>query len=284
MYLGILFFIIFIMIGILFIKKDYKKMKESLYLEMKRYSNKKDDDILNDDETNDDEDNKFECDEIAQEFEDAKRKNISFLETLKWYIKQKIIIFIFCVKDYKYNSKFLKFLKLLIFVENYYFFCGFLFTSKYISSIKNINNSLELVFVIEKRRIILIIIICSIVNLIIFYFFNWQEKVKKIMSHEKRDEYYHQELNKIMNNSLIKLFIGYSLVFVLSLTYIYFITIFGAINSNSQWAYVVYLIISFVLYFILYLILILIIASLRWLSIKSNFEIFFIISQYLEVI
>ena len=283
MYLGILFFIIFIMITILFIKKDYKKMKESLYLDMKRYSNKKDDDILND-VTNTDEDNNFECDEIIQEFESAKRKNISFLETLKWYIKQKIIIFIFSVKDYKYNSKFLNYLKLFIFVENYYFFCGFLFTSKYISSIKNINNSFELVFVVEKRRIILIIIICSIVNLIIFYFFNWQDKVKKIMSNEKRDEDYHQELNKTMNNSLIKLIIGFSLVFVLSLTYIYFISIFGAINSNSQWAYMVYLIISFVLYFILYLILILIIVSLRWLSIKCNFEIFFTISQYLEII
>ena len=177
---------------------------------------------------------------------------------------------------------------MVIFIENYYFICGFLFTEKYISALKYIKNNPDYSMIIEKRRIILIIIVCYIMNIIIFHFFNLQEQAKNLEGTRNHEQNNQNDIEKEIYQEKIKFLtqfiIGFLLFFILNLIYIYFIMIFGTINSNSHSIFLLYLAISLGGYLVLYSLLILIIVSLRWFSINWNLKFIFLISNYIDVI
>ena len=282
MYIGIILFLVYCILVISFFLKDFKKIKDSLFLNAIRYLNQDDNDVI---AYNDD--NIFNDNEIEEDFDKAKTQNLGFNKTLILYMEKKIIIFNFCLKD-KINSYFLKFIKLVIFIENYYFICGFLFTEKYISALKYIKNNPDYSMIIEKRRIILIIIVCYIMNIIIFHFFNLQEQAKNLEGTRNHEQNNQNDIEKEIYQEKIKFLtqfiIGFLLFFILNLIYIYFIMIFGTINSNSHSIFLLYLAISLGGYLVLYSLLILIIVSLRWFSINWNLKFIFLISNYIDVI
>ena len=125
-------------------------------------------------------------------------------------------------------------------------------------------------------------------NLIIFHFLNLQEPAKNL---ERNRNYEHKspddiekEIYKEENTFLTQFIIGFLLFFILNLVYIYFIIIFGTINSNSQSIFLLYFASSLVGYLCLYSLLILIIVFLRYLSIKLNKKFIFLLSNYFDVI
>ena len=238
------------------------------------------------------EDNTYD-DEIIDEFDiaRAKYKKICFCKNfcvfLKQYFKEKIIFFIFCHKD-EFDTFIIKLIKIIIFVQNYYFICGFLFTEKYISSRRFIKtNQFEYAFTTEKQRVCLIVFTCSVMNIVLFYFFNISarlEDAKKKYERVKNLKSYTDRIKFLIKAFPIKMIIGTIFIIVLHFAFLLFNIIFFSIHSHSLFAFYVYLILSLVGYFILYCFAILIVAFLRTVSLVNKnffFELIFIFSLWL---
>ena len=219
--------------------------------------------------------------DLTVDFDDAiQKKKSSFYQNFRYflfkYCKEKMIFYISCNNKYEYNSIILNIIKLVIFLYNYYFMCGFLLTDKYISSRIFIEqNELEYAITNEKKRSFLIIISCSILNFIIFYFFDFRnrlEELEKKKNNKIDPNLYKEKMKDLLLCFKLKTIIGTCFVLILHFSFLYFILIFFSIHYNTKGTFLAYLGISFIGYILFYFLIILIIPSLRAISLlRKNY-------------
>ena len=218
-------------------------------------------------------------DEITENYFQAQNENISFKLTLWKYIKEKILFFSLFIKNNNFEPFIFKLIKLIIFIENYYYISTFLFTDKYISSIKYWKEKkYEYTFTSEFNRNVYIIILCIVLNTIIFLFFDGLNRLKEAINAHKNenlnDEKFKIRVIYLKNIFFIKFIIGFIVVIILHIVYLYFFIIFGTLFYNSQ-KYVLILFFSSITgYFILYFLIILIAMILRFISLEFRYQIF----------
>ena len=216
--------------------------------------------------------------EITANYFEAKNEGPNIGETFFKYLKQKIIFFTFCAKANPFEPNSFKVMQLIIFLENYYYISTFLFTEKYISSIKFWKNKkYEYAFTSELNRTVLIIILCYILNTIIFFFFGGQKELKEAINNHQNgalsDEEFKRRVNYLKRTFIYKCTIGLILIIILHLIYLYFFIIFGTLFYNSQKYVLVFFISSIIGYLLIYFLVILISVFLRFVSLLCNYQI-----------
>ena len=231
--------------------------------------------------------------DLTEDFDDARQKKQSCCKncgSYLWkYLKEKIVIFFVCNNKDEFNLTLLSIIKIFIFINNYYFMCGFLLTEKYISSRRFIKEH-EIIYAItnEKQRACLIIIICGILNFLMFFFFNFRSRIEELEKNYKIDkkdiELYKEKMQYLIKSIKIRTIIGTCLVLIVHSFFLLFNLIFFSIHYNTKSTYFAYLWISFLGYAIFYLLVLLIISLLRTISLLGKnyfFEKLYQLSSFL---
>ena len=211
-----------------------------------------------------------------------------FCKTYWLYLKNNIIIFIFNINDNsEFNSIYIKFIKLIIFILNYLFITALLFTDNYISlEIKIVKNEFESVLTKEIIRIILVFTIAQFLNFIISFFFNGKEKLEENDNNLKNGikiEEYSRQIDYLKCCFKTKLIIGFIFLLLLHITIIYFFIIFTCIYSyNHYQLYLfIYFLLTFAIYIILYCTIFLFVVLFRLISLKCEKSFIFKISSFI---
>ena len=282
-YIQILFLIIEIISFILFFYYQFSIIK-NIYIKILRKINinQQLEGIINNNSNNEIENNinieEIEnVEDITENYFQARNEELNIRKAFSQYINQKIVFFIFFIKANPYEPINFKIIKLIIFIVNYYYISTFLFTEKYISSIKFWKNKkYEYAFTSELNRTVLIIIICFALNTIIFFFFDGLKKLKDGINDYNlgniNKEQFRRRINYLKRNFFYKFIIGFILVIILHLIYLYFFIIFGTLFYNSQNYVLVFFISSIIGYLLIYFVIILIVMIIRIVSLRFNYQ------------
>ena len=173
--------------------------------------------------------------------------------------------------------------------HTFFFVNAFLFNDNYITdmNLSEIKTEFEYILVKEiGRLLILVSFLCFCIIRLLFWLFSGQENLedaKQLLNYGlKKDKYISriEMLKKIFN---LKNKIGFFIVCVLHIVYIYFFLIFGNINSHIQVHLLITMVLSFVFYLGLYIIICFIISILRFLALNfCDSRILFDFSKYIQ--
>ena len=284
-YIQISFLIADIMLFIYYLWKIYSIIK-NIYINILKNINRNSNQLGGIISNNEDNENEYTIsiediendNEITEDFFEARNEGINFWKTFYKYIKQKIIPAIFFIKTNHLEQTIFKIIKIIIFIDNFFYISTFLFTEKYISSIKFwYEKKYEYSFTSEFHRIVLIIIICYVINSIIFFFFNGLNILKEAINYYKKGtinrRQFKKRINYLKRSSISKFTIGFISVIILHHIYLYFFLIFGTIFYNSQKYFLIFFIFSQLGYLLIYTFIILIVMILRWISLKFNYQV-----------
>ena len=181
---------------------------------------------------------------------------------------------------------FLMILELNISLHTYFFINAILFSDKYISFRYSYNEKIGILFIIinEYDRILFVFIVSFFIIKIIRWLLDAHDglnRADQFLHIKIIADLYLKEIETLKKIFKYKSIFSHILIAFLHLFYAYFILIFGNINSYTQTALFLSMIISLIIYFIICCFICLIISFLRVLSIKKKLEILFIISKFL---
>ena len=186
-----------------------------------------------------------------------------------------------------YYPLFLMIIELNISLHTYFFINAILFSDKYISFRYSYKKKTGILFIImnEYDRIFLVFIVSFFIIRIIRWLLDSQNDLKKAEQYLQEGistELYINKIKHLKSIFIYKSIISNIIICLLNLFYAYFIAIFGNINSHTQIALFLSMLISLFLYFIICGITCLFISLFRILSIKKKVELLFIISNFLN--
>lgn len=205
--------------------------------------------------------------EIIEEYFKAKEKRCDFFKVWFEYLKDKLLILV-CFDINKTESKLFKIIKLIIFIENYFFITILLFNDYFIAILINkvINNKQnEKSFNIAFKRTILIILICYLIKCLIFYFFDGTKKLKRIKNNNGQLD--SKEILYLQKYFKFKLIIGIIIVFCFNFVIFCFSSVIGLSFPYSLKCFIL----SLIGYNLCSVLLLLFSTFLRWISLKFNY-------------
>ena len=194
-------------------------------------------------------------------------------------VDNQIILGTFCTENYLH----LFIIKLSFFVFTFqisFFLNAFFYTDEYISDAYHNNGVLD--FISGLPKTIYSFVATLIITNLLRMLSNSKEELKRIIRKKNQNKEYVYLIDNKLRKLKHKLYTYFSLVFLLGLFFLYYVTSFCSIYHYSQKYWFIGCLESFLMDFLKAIIICIFLAFFRYLSIKKHIKCFYILANIIS--